>query len=216
MNTSERPSAQLESGLGLRPHEFESRILRQLTRGNAVWPRFVGRARLVLGPKLVSSGSRGRTRADAGGHQQTHVDGARAGLWTSLALCAIPNLVDRSRLGLSSPQRYRSALAARCPSAAPVERWSPSVQVRSRPGSGTDATCRTASPAGLTAAALDVCPSKPNPRQRQLVSRAVLPRPRDCGSGAGSSLPRPGIGGRSRTGRDSRPPGRCRRRCGWW
>jgi hypothetical protein len=36
MGTPGRPSTQLDSGLGLRPHEFESRILRQLTRGNAL------------------------------------------------------------------------------------------------------------------------------------------------------------------------------------
>ena len=44
MDTSEHQSARLESGLGLRPHEFESRILRQLTRGNALSARFAGGA----------------------------------------------------------------------------------------------------------------------------------------------------------------------------
>jgi hypothetical protein len=80
--------------LGLRPHEFESRILRHLTRGNAVWPRFVGRARLDLGPKLVSSGTRDRVGTDVAERQRTHVDGARACLWTNLALRAIPRFPE--------------------------------------------------------------------------------------------------------------------------
>jgi hypothetical protein len=79
MNTAEHLSAQLESGLGLRPPEFESRILRQLPRGNAAWPRFVGRARLDPGPKLVSSGGRG--------HHQTDMDGASMRVDESGTLC---------------------------------------------------------------------------------------------------------------------------------
>jgi len=79
----------LESGLGLRPHEFESRILRQLTRGNPVsevsawcfgpvWSQFWSQLAVVSGPARLS--------VDAAGSGRTVRERACGRIWRSVRI----------------------------------------------------------------------------------------------------------------------------------
>ena len=85
-DVAEYPSTQLESGLGLRPHEFESRILRHLTRGNApplrlaegVFSSFgqnIGQLRRGFGSSSLDADGRWRTPASDSGCQCASQDG---------------------------------------------------------------------------------------------------------------------------------------------
>ena len=78
-DVAEYPSTQLESGLGLRPHEFESRILRRLTRENAPSARSrEGRSRVlarVLASCRAALAAQTRTLTD-GGERLRAIQGA--------------------------------------------------------------------------------------------------------------------------------------------
>ena len=148
MSSAGHPSAQLESGLGLRPHEFESRILRKLTGETLSGSHRRGsfRVQSQFQSQLAALGGLPRTLANAGRGGRTAVEHAH------LARCLAQvrmwaELDEVPAKGRSGARRAPMCLTVDLPTVVGVQIHTQG-QRRCRDGGGCGCTGSPVRPAG--------------------------------------------------------------------